>query len=82
MNEEIKNQYLIDYYHKYELFMLKNYPQLYTKFYFNISPPKDIGICVSIEKGEKSEDDYNEILKITEEFCAKYPTLTDMPKEF
>lgn len=67
-------------YHKY---MNKYYPELYSKFYINIHPAQRIGGCVGIMQGAKhSDEDYAEIMKISKEFCEKYPNPRDFPQDF
>jgi len=47
------------------------------------TPPRKIGDPVRIMKGAHHSDaDYAEIMRITQEFCDKYPSPVDFPKEF
>jgi hypothetical protein len=74
---------VFDYYRGYESYMQKYHKDLYIKFYTNIHPPRKIGDCVRIMQGAKhSNEDYTEIVRISKEFCEKYPSPADFPKEF
>jgi hypothetical protein len=74
---------VFQYYRGYESYMRKYHGNLFIKFYTNIHPPRKIGDCVRIMQGAKhSNEDYAEIMRITNEFCQKYPSPADFPKEF
>lgn len=58
----------------YEAYMLKNHARLYRQFYNNIHPPQAFGECVGIaQSAHDSDEDYEEIRRISREFCEKYP---------
>lgn len=71
------------YFNGYVRYMLMHHPDLYIKFRGNIFPPQTIGSVITILQGAiHSDEDYNEILRITDEFCNKYKNPVDFPAEF
>jgi hypothetical protein len=85
MDDNIDNisQWVYQYDEGYTKYMTKYYPELYRKFEMNIHPPQRIGGCMHIGQGRiHSDEDYAEIMKVTKEFCEKYPNPINFPKDF
>lgn len=85
MNDDIDGitNWVREYFIGYEKYMLRHHLELYNKFYMNIHPPQRIGGCIGIMQGKiHSDEDYDEIIKITKEFCEKYENPVDFPKDF
>ena len=84
MEDNIDNvtKWVTEYYAGYHKFMSKHHLELYNKFYNNIFPPQSIGACVMIGKGSQSDEDYNEIIKISKEFCETYENPRNFPLDF
>ncbi len=71
----------------YDKYMRKYYPDLYIKFcnmnFNSILPPQRIGGCISIMRARvHTDEDYNEMMKVSKEFCDKYPDPYKFPKDF
>jgi hypothetical protein len=79
INENIPS-WTLKYLEGYEAYMWKNYPNQYAKVHHrNILLPERVGERIHIKQSVKhSKKDYAEIVKITNEFCKKYPD----PKSF
>jgi hypothetical protein len=79
INENIPS-WTLKYLEGYEAYMWKNYPNQYAKVHHrNILLPERAGERIHIKQSVKhSKKDYAEIVKITNEFCKKYPD----PKSF
>ena len=65
----------------YEAFMWKYYPNQYAKVHHrNILLPARRGEGIHIKQSAKhSKKDYAQIVKITNEFCSKYPDPNSFP---
>jgi hypothetical protein len=85
MEENIDNitRWVKEYFIGYETYMRKYHNELYEEFYKNIHPPQNIGGGVMVGRSSKNTDeDYEKIFKITQDFCLKYENPIDFPKDF
>ena len=58
-------------------YMYKNHRELYDKFEKNIHPPQHIGGGPMIGRSARNTDEeYEEIMRISKDFCEKYPEPT------
>lgn len=77
------SQWVGEYWYGYQNYMMKHHGEIFVKFFGNIHPPQKIGGCIGIMQGAiHSDEDYNEIMKITKEFCEKYRNPVNFPKVF
>lgn len=62
-------------------FMQSHYDDFYNKFYATFLPPKEVEgkICIS-DSHLNNDVDYAKVVKVTEDFCEKYPTPFDFPE--
>jgi hypothetical protein len=75
--------WITEYFAGYVKYMSKHHPELFNKFFQNIHPPQHIGGGILLGKSARNTDqEYAEIMKITKEFCTKYPNPIDFPSEF
>ncbi len=80
---DIITKWVFAYYAGYERYMQKHHLKLYNHFYMNIHPPQKIGGGIGIMQGKiHSDEDYKEIMRITNEFCNQYENPINFPKEF
>ena len=85
MDENIENigRWSSEYFAGYVKYMSKYHQELFNRFYQNIHPPQKIGGGVMVGRSARNTDEeYDEIMGITKEFCNKYDNPIDFPKEF
>ena len=80
---DIITRWISEYHEGYHKYMVKYHLEIYKLFRNNIQPPQAIGDCVYIGKSAKhTDEDYNEIRRISGDFCRKYKNPEDFPTDF
>lgn len=85
MEDSIENitQWVHEYWNGYCTYMEKFYPVQFFRFVNNIYPPQKIGGGIMISQAAiHTNEEYDEIMKITGKFCRTYENPIDFPSEF
>ncbi len=80
INENISS-WTLKFLEGYEAYMWKHYPDQYAKVHHsNVLLPEGTGERIHIRQSAKhSDQDYAELVRITNEFCDKYSDPTEFP---
>ncbi len=74
-SDQVTSTWVFEYLTGFDTYMWKYHPVPYAKVHLKyVIPPQKIGGAIGIKKTKKLfESDYHELVKITDDFCDKYP---------